>query len=36
LLAVAGVLAAEVGAGEWPRRAREATERESATAPTVA
>jgi putative inorganic carbon (hco3(-)) transporter len=34
LLAVGGVLAAEVGAGEWPRRARD--EAESAPAPTVA
>ena len=34
LLAVGGVLAAEVGAGEWPRRAP--AEAESAPAPTVA
>jgi O-antigen ligase len=37
LLAVGGVLAAEVGAGEWPvRRTTEAAEGESAPAPTVA
>jgi putative inorganic carbon (HCO3(-)) transporter len=35
LLAVGGVLAAEVGAGEWPRRAASA-EAESAATPTVA
>ena len=35
LLAVGGVLAAEVGAGEWPKRTAEA-EAESAPAPTVA
>ncbi len=34
LLAVGGVLAAEVGAGEWPRRAT--AQAESAAAPTVA
>jgi hypothetical protein len=33
LLAVGGVLAAEMGAGEWPRRT---TRAESAAAPTVA
>jgi putative inorganic carbon (hco3(-)) transporter len=36
LLAVAGVLAAEVGAGEWPRRATAEAKAESAPAPTVA
>jgi putative inorganic carbon (hco3(-)) transporter len=36
LLAVGGVLAAEVGAGEWPRRAALRAESESAPAPTVA
>jgi O-antigen ligase len=36
LLAVAGVLAAEVGAGGWPRRATPVAEGESARAPTVA
>jgi putative inorganic carbon (hco3(-)) transporter len=36
LLAVGGVLAAEVGAGEWPRRAASGAEAESAATPTVA
>jgi putative inorganic carbon (HCO3(-)) transporter len=36
LLAVAGVLAAEVGAGGWPRSTAERPESESAPAPTVA
>jgi putative inorganic carbon (hco3(-)) transporter len=36
LLAVGGVLAAEVGAGELPRRAASAAEAESAATPTVA
>ena len=36
LLAAGGVLAAEVGAGEWPRRAAPAAEAESAATPTVA
>jgi hypothetical protein len=35
LLAVGGLLAAEVGAGEWPRRTA-SVEAESAPAPTVA
>jgi hypothetical protein len=36
LLAIGGVLAAEMGAGGWPRRVAPAAERESAAAPTVA
>ena len=36
LLAIGGVLAAEVGAGGWPRRATQGAEGESAPAPTVA
>ncbi|HSD24729.1 MAG TPA: hypothetical protein VLB79_10430 [Solirubrobacterales bacterium] len=36
LLALGGVLAAEMGAGGWPRRVGEAAEAESAPAPTVA
>ncbi|HKH42165.1 MAG TPA: hypothetical protein VKA41_09965 [Solirubrobacterales bacterium] len=36
LLSVGGLLAAEVGAGGWPRRAADAAEGESAPAPTVA
>jgi putative inorganic carbon (hco3(-)) transporter len=36
LLALGGVLAAEMGAGGWPRRATQGVEGESAPAPTVA
>jgi O-antigen ligase len=36
LLAIGGVLAAEMGAGGWPRRATHGAEGESAPAPTVA
>jgi putative inorganic carbon (HCO3(-)) transporter len=36
LLAIGGVLAAEMGAGGWPRRTTRAAEAESAPAPTVA